>query len=76
MQRLDDPSSGIRILAAAVIPKLKPKFLKKEEGGNDDKSKAKFELDVWLAFVKNCLDLMFLHFDGPEKRLKDVIKGN
>lgn len=64
LQRLNDPSSDIRILAAAVIPKLRPKFVNEE-----------FDRDIWLAFIKNSFDLLFLHYDTPEKRLKKTIKG-
>lgn len=77
MQRLDDPSSGIRILAASVIPKLEPTFGEEDaKTTGDENQKTVFEHDVWLAFVKHCLNLMFLHYDGPEIRLQEAIKGN
>uniref|UniRef100_W8CAQ9 HEAT repeat-containing protein 2 n=1 Tax=Ceratitis capitata TaxID=7213 RepID=W8CAQ9_CERCA len=69
LQRLDDPASGIRELAAAVIPKLRPKFSKvavEEEG--------KFEYEIWEAFIKKAFDMMFLHYEGPEVRLQKSIK--
>lgn len=77
LQRLDDPSSGIRILAASVIPKLEPTFGEEDAKTiGDENQKTVFEHDVWLAFVKHCLHLMFLHYDGPEIRLQEAIKGN
>lgn len=70
MQRLDDPSAGIRELAVMVIPKLSPKFSKtKDEKGG-------FEHEVWETFIKKALDMMFLHYEGPEVRLQKSIKGN
>lgn len=77
LQRLDDPSSGIRILAASVITKLEPTFGEEDvKTIGDENQKTVFEHDVWLAFVKHCLNLMFLHYDGPEIRLQEAIKGN
>uniref|UniRef100_A0A1B0BK07 TOG domain-containing protein n=1 Tax=Glossina palpalis gambiensis TaxID=67801 RepID=A0A1B0BK07_9MUSC len=66
LQRINDPSSGIRILAASIIPKLKPKF-------GDEPSK-NYEQDIWDTFLKRCMDLLFLHYDGPEVRLQAAIK--
>uniref|UniRef100_A0A6P4ECL2 Dynein assembly factor 5, axonemal n=1 Tax=Drosophila rhopaloa TaxID=1041015 RepID=A0A6P4ECL2_DRORH len=43
MQRMDDPSAGIRILAALAVGKLKPKF-------SDSEKEAEHEKEVWDAF--------------------------
>ncbi|XP_065364531.1 dynein axonemal assembly factor 5 [Calliphora vicina] len=67
LQRLDDPSSGIRILAASVVPKLQLQF--NEQGKSNG-----YESDAWLSFIKNCFDLLFLHYDSPEERLQTAIK--
>ncbi|KAI9581663.1 hypothetical protein GQX74_009980 [Glossina fuscipes] len=67
LQRINDPSSGIRILAASIIPKLKPKF--------GDEPSNNYEQDMWDTFLKRCMDL-FLHYDGPEVRLQAAIKLN
>ncbi|XP_036318524.1 dynein assembly factor 5, axonemal [Rhagoletis pomonella] len=69
LQRLDDPSAGIRELAAMVIPKLSPKF-KKAKGEEGD-----YEHEIWETFIKKALDMMFLHYEGPEVRLRKAIKG-
>lgn len=70
LQRLDDPSAGIRELAVMVIPKLSPKFSKtKDEKGG-------FEHEVWETFIKKALDMMFLHYEGPEVRLQKSIKAS
>ncbi|XP_018782898.1 PREDICTED: dynein assembly factor 5, axonemal [Bactrocera latifrons] len=68
LQRLDDPSAGIRELAAMVIPKLSPKFNKSKD------EKESFEHEIWETFIKKALDMMFLHYEGPEVRLQKSIK--
>ncbi|KNC27008.1 hypothetical protein FF38_02330, partial [Lucilia cuprina] len=77
LQRLDDPSSGIRILAASVVPQLK--YIEQDESNdNRDSENNKsncYKNDVWLSFVKNCFDLLFLHYDTPEERLQEAIKN-
>ncbi|XP_014101950.2 dynein axonemal assembly factor 5 [Bactrocera oleae] len=67
LQRLDDPSAGIRELAAMVIPKLSPKFNKSKD------EKDGFEHEIWETFIKKALDMMFLHYEGPEVRLQKSI---
>lgn len=66
--RMDDPSSGIRILAASVIPFLRPRFGADEENNKEDRK-------VWETFIKYCLDLLYLHYDGPDQRLQAAIQG-
>ncbi|KAM7349380.1 dynein axonemal assembly factor 5 [Cochliomyia hominivorax] len=80
LQRLDDPSSGIRILAASVIPKLHIEFQAQDKSITDnnietakDKSN-QYKSEVWLTFIKNCFDILFLHYDCPEERLQAAIK--
>ncbi|XP_075155771.1 dynein axonemal assembly factor 5 [Haematobia irritans] len=63
LQRLDDPSSNIRILAVSAIPKFEINKMSPDE-----------EEGIWLTFVNHCMDLLFLHYDGPDKRLQEVIK--
>ncbi|XP_013110196.1 dynein axonemal assembly factor 5 [Stomoxys calcitrans] len=76
LQRLDDASSGIRILAASVIPKLEPALIDVPAGmGGEGDKKMAYEHDIWQTFVKKCLELMFLHYDGPDLRLRAVLKG-
>ncbi|XP_067640625.1 dynein axonemal assembly factor 5 [Eurosta solidaginis] len=70
LQRLDDPSSGIRELAATVIPKLCPKFNKYKV--EDEK----YEHEVWETFITKAFDIMFLHHEGPEVRLQKAIKDS
>lgn len=72
MQRLNDPSSGIRILAASVIPKLQLKLYEEADVKNESKT---YDNDIWLAFIKNCFDMLYLHYDNPDERLKITIKG-
>ncbi|XP_061386836.1 dynein axonemal assembly factor 5-like [Musca vetustissima] len=76
LQRLDDASGGIRILAVSVIPKLEPIYTDKHEESpaQQSTSKAAYDHEVWLTFVKHCMDMMFLHYDNPEIRLQAAIK--
>lgn len=82
LQRIDDPSGGIRILATSVIPYLRPIFgAKKNASENDedvDKDKdesSQQDQKVWEHFLKYCMDLLYLHYDGPDVRLQQAIKG-
>lgn len=76
MQRLDDASAGIRILAVSVIPKLEPVVEAKDEiTESTNASRTAIKHDVWLTFVKQSMDMLFLHYDNPEKRLQATIKG-
>ncbi|XP_054729014.1 dynein axonemal assembly factor 5 [Anastrepha obliqua] len=70
LQRLDDPSADIRELAAMAIPKLNPKFSKAKGEEND------YEHQMWETFIKKALDMMFLHYEGPEVRLQKAIKDS
>ncbi|KAI8045468.1 hypothetical protein M5D96_001649 [Drosophila gunungcola] len=63
MQRMDDPSAGIRVLAALAVGKLKPKF-------SDLEKEAEHEKEVWDAFVKRAMDLLLLYHESPEKDIK------
>ncbi|XP_011292211.1 dynein axonemal assembly factor 5 [Musca domestica] len=75
LQRLDDASAGIRILAVSVIPKLEPVVEAKDEiTESTNASRTAINHDVWLTFVKQSMDMLFLHYDNPEKRLQATIK--
>ncbi|XP_073828508.1 dynein axonemal assembly factor 5 [Musca autumnalis] len=76
LQRLDDASAGIRILAVSVIPKLEPVVENKHSEVTDQQSASKtaYNHDMWLAFIKQTMDMLFLHYDNPEIRLQSVIK--
>ncbi|XP_055912371.1 dynein axonemal assembly factor 5 [Eupeodes corollae] len=63
LQRLDDPHSGSRELAAKVIPKLKPIC------------PTEHDQEIWNAFIKKASSSLFLYFDGPELKLRETIKG-
>lgn len=67
LQRLDDPSGAIREAATTVIPKLTPKF------ETDDITA--HEQQTWLYFLVRAHELLFLHLDCPETRVKLAIKG-
>ncbi|XP_055843856.1 dynein axonemal assembly factor 5 [Episyrphus balteatus] len=62
LQRLDDPHSGSRELAAKVIPKLKPIC------------PTQHDQNLWNAFIKKACSSLFLYFDGPELKLREAIK--
>lgn len=62
LQRLDDPHSGSRELAAKVIPNLKPLC------------QAESDQAIWNAFIKKACSSLFLYFDGPEIKLREAIK--
>ncbi|KAH8246868.1 hypothetical protein KR032_002518 [Drosophila birchii] len=68
MQRMDDPSAGIRNLAALAVGKLKPKF--KE----DSEESSQHEKEVWEAFVKRAMDLLLLYHESPEKDIKAAVE--
>lgn len=70
LQRMDDPSGTIRILAASVIPYLCPDF------NDQDEENSKQDEKVWENFMKHCMDILYLHYDGPDKNLQIAIKGN
>lgn len=59
LQRLDDPSADVREWSARVVPKIEIN----EESINSA---------VWISFLTNAL---FLHLDGPEIKLTNVLKG-
>ncbi|XP_041674803.1 dynein assembly factor 5, axonemal [Drosophila eugracilis] len=67
MQRMDDPSAGIRVLAALAVGKLKPKF-------SDSETEAEHEKEVWDAFVKRAMDLMLLYHESPEKDIRNSVE--
>ncbi|KAH8267339.1 hypothetical protein KR018_011362 [Drosophila ironensis] len=64
MQRMDDPSSGIRHQAALAIGRLKPKFKEESEEGYAG------EKDMWEAFVKRAIDLLLLNHESPENDVR------
>ncbi|XP_037937223.1 dynein assembly factor 5, axonemal [Teleopsis dalmanni] len=68
LQRLDDPSADIRVLAIHAIPHLKPKFekAKGEEG--------EYEHTIWETFIERAVNMFLLHYEGPEKRVQAAIK--
>ncbi|XP_030371532.1 dynein assembly factor 5, axonemal [Scaptodrosophila lebanonensis] len=68
LQRLDDPSSGIRLMAATAVGKLKPVF----KADTNAEKEVKFELEVWEAFIKRAMDLLLLHYESPEKEVRAV----
>ncbi|XP_044252202.1 dynein axonemal assembly factor 5 [Drosophila takahashii] len=67
MQRMDDPSAGIRILAALAVGKLKPKF-------SDSEKEAEHEKEVWDVFVTRAMDLLLLYHESPEKDIKAAVE--
>lgn len=67
MQRLDDPSADARELAAIVVPSLTPLFTNEAD---DD-----YERSIWMQFIAKTLDMFFLHYDGPDIRLKRALRG-
>jgi len=67
MQRMDDPSAGIRVLAALAVGKLKPKF-------SDSETDAEHEKEVWSAFVTRAMDLLLLYHESPEKDIKAAVE--
>lgn len=66
MQRMDDPSAGIRILAALAVGKLKPKFAETDTEKN-------YEKEVWDAIVKRAMDLLLLYHESPEKDMRAAV---
>lgn len=68
-------------MAASVVPKLqlksKGQVKHNDDNENDaDNEKSKpYECDIWLAFIKNCFDMLYLHYDNPEERLQAAIRG-
>lgn len=66
MQRMDDPSAGIRILAALAVGKLKPKFAETDTEEN-------YEKEVWDAIVKRAMDLLLLYHESPEKDMRAAV---
>lgn len=75
---MDDPSGGIRILTTSVIPYLRPIFGGKNNDvadGIDVGENSEQDRRVWEHFLKYCMDLLYLHYDGPDVRLQQAIKG-
>lgn len=71
VQRMDDPSSGIRVIAANVVGTLRPVFMdEKETGTKVTKEQAEYERDVWEAFIKRAMDLLLLYHESPEKEMQ------
>ncbi|KAH8331022.1 hypothetical protein KR067_010490 [Drosophila pandora] len=68
MQRMDDPSAGIRSLAALAVGKLKPKFKSESEEGCGG------EREVWETFVKRAMDLLLLYHESPEKDIRAAVE--
>ncbi|KAH8383317.1 hypothetical protein KR009_007982 [Drosophila setifemur] len=68
MQRMDDPSGGIRTLAALAVGKLKPKFKSDVEG------ESSHDKEVWGDFVKRAIDILLLYHESPEKDLKAAVE--
>ncbi|KAH8402567.1 hypothetical protein KR215_001176 [Drosophila sulfurigaster] len=67
MQRMDDPSAGIRVIAATAVGKMRPVF--KEEAAAEE-GEREHEREVWEAFVKRAMDLLLLYHESPEKEMK------
>ncbi|XP_043656688.1 dynein axonemal assembly factor 5 [Drosophila teissieri] len=67
MQRMDDPSAGIRILAALAVGKLKPRF-------SETDTEKEYEKEVWDAIVKRAMDLLLLYHESPEKEMKGAVE--
>ncbi|TDG46351.1 hypothetical protein AWZ03_007240 [Drosophila navojoa] len=65
MQRMDDPSAGIRVIAATAVGKLRPVF--KTEG---TKEELEYEQEAWQAFIKRALDILLLYHESPEKEMQ------
>ncbi|KAH8409827.1 hypothetical protein KR222_009057, partial [Zaprionus bogoriensis] len=65
MQRMDDPSAGIRVIAANVLPKLRPVF--NDEG---EQELQQHEHEVWEAFIKRAMDMLLLYHESPEKEMQ------
>ncbi|XP_064551144.1 dynein axonemal assembly factor 5 [Drosophila montana] len=65
MQRMDDPSAGIRIIAATAVGKLRPVF--KTEG---EKEELEHERELWEAFVMRAMDILLLYHESPEKDMQ------
>lgn len=71
MQRMDDPSSGIRVIAANVVGTLRPVFMDERETGETvTAEQAEYERDVWEAFIKRAMDLLLLYHESPEKEMQ------
>ncbi|XP_015037491.2 dynein assembly factor 5, axonemal [Drosophila pseudoobscura] len=68
MQRLDDPSAGIRSMAALAVGTLSPIF----EG--DSEEEIQHQHEVWEAVVKRAMDLMLLYHESPEKNIKIAVE--
>lgn len=64
LQRLDDPSAEVREWAARSIIKLR---LARDETTDDQ---------LVEKVRKNIFSTLFLHFDGPELKLKNIIKNS
>ncbi|XP_034486482.1 dynein assembly factor 5, axonemal-like isoform X1 [Drosophila innubila] len=67
MQRMDDPSAGIRVIAATAVGKLCPVFKSEEETEAEERQ---HEREVWEAFVKRAMDLLLLYNESPEKEMQ------
>ncbi|XP_068152214.1 dynein axonemal assembly factor 5 [Drosophila tropicalis] len=61
MQRMDDPSSEIRCLAALAVGELRPVYTSQSE------EEINHEREVWEAFVQRSMDLLLLYHESPEK---------
>ncbi|SPP80269.1 dynein assembly factor 5, axonemal [Drosophila guanche] len=64
MQRMDDPSAGIRSMAALAVSKLSPVFQ------GDSEEDVKHQHEVWDTFIKRAMDLLLLYHESPEKDIK------
>lgn len=73
MQRMDDPSSGIRVIAASVISKLRPLFKDQRDDQQAEQitpEEAQYERDVWEQFIARAMDLLLLYHESPEKDMQ------
>ncbi|XP_022210995.2 dynein assembly factor 5, axonemal [Drosophila obscura] len=68
MQRMDDPSAGIRSMAALAVGKLSPTF----KGESEEEIQHQHE--VWDTFIKRAMDLMILYHESPEKDIKKAVE--
>lgn len=71
MQRMDDPLSSIRVIAANLVSKLRPLFKDERETGEPvSAEEAQYERDVWEQFIARAMDLLLLYHESPEKEMQ------
>ncbi|KAH8360017.1 hypothetical protein KR093_010218 [Drosophila rubida] len=78
MQRLDDPSAGIRVIAARSLGIMRPEFKSQatDAGDGEGEGEGEYEREVWEAFVKRAMDLLLLHLESPEAEMKHAARDS